>query len=214
VIHQYSRKNVLAAARRLSPIFNMQAVGEREHLVQFYERDDYLIQSIGAYVAQGFIEGKAAVVIATRAHREALEQRLMLAGVDVLEYRSAGLYFTYDAEEMLSRFMVNGSPDPRRFRAVLGSLIAGATECGSGIRAFGEMVALLWARGQKDAAIELEILWNELAEQYSFALLCAYPIGGFTEAEKMRELRHICRAHHCVIPHENYCDPFLAPQLR
>jgi hypothetical protein len=71
------------------------------------------------------------------------------------------------------------------------------------------MVAILWAEQKKTAAIELEMLWNELMENNSFALLCAYPINRFSDEEKTRELRHICRAHNCVIPHESYCDPFL-----
>ena len=47
------------------------------------------------------------------------------------------------------------------------------------IAVFGEMVALLWADGNKEGAIRLERLWNDLAHTNSFALHCAYPRNGF-----------------------------------
>ena len=65
------------------------------------------------------------------------------------------------------------------------------------VRAYGEMV-LLWERGNTTRAILLEEMWNELAKNHHFLLLCAYPMGGFY---KQTELRSICAAHdHVVTP--------------
>jgi hypothetical protein len=47
------------------------------------------------------------------------------------------------------------------------------------IRAYGEMVDVFWQTGQTAAAIRLEILWNQLAQTHSFALLCGYSMGHF-----------------------------------
>jgi hypothetical protein len=196
------------AAQYIAPILNMQSVGEREHFVQFYEHDDYLVHSMAAYVANGLAEGAASVIIATKEHREALESHLASAGIDVAEAQKCGLYCAYDAESMLSRFMHEGHPDAKRFRALFGPILETASVLGVGVRAFGEMVALLWAEGNKLAAIELEFLWNDLADHHSFALMCAYPIDQFTDDEKAKQLRHICGAHACVIPHETYYDTF------
>ena len=44
------------------------------------------------------------------------------------------------------------------------------------------MVALLWHQGNVAAAIELETLWNDLAEDRRFSLLCAYPAQVVGEA--------------------------------
>jgi hypothetical protein len=197
------------ASRYVAPILNMQHIAEGDHFAQFYEKDEFLIESLGAFIAKGFVEGEAAMVIATPEHRRALAHRLAAAGVDVAEFQKRCLYCAYDAATMLSRFMVNGHPDAKRFRALVGPIIETAAAFGSGVRAYGEMVALLWNDGNKQAALELEFLWNDLADHYSFILMCGYPILSFTDDEKSRELRHICRAHSCVLPHETYCDPLV-----
>jgi hypothetical protein len=82
---------------------------------------------------------------------------------------------------MLGAFMVDGMPDPTLFRSTVGDMIerlcAGRIPCP--MRAYGEMVDLLWQEGNSDGAIKLEILWNQLASPYDFALLCGYVFGHF-----------------------------------
>ena len=202
---------IVPAAPRLSPkdyvrpIIDMQGIKPGAHFVQFYDRDLYLAQSVAAFVAEGLSLGNACVVVATRDHRAAFAAKLAAADIDVDDCRKKGLYSEYDAAVLLSRFMVNGQPDHHRVRAALGPVIEKAAEAGvSGVRIYGEMVALLWAQGNKLAAIELEILWNELAEIYSFTLMCGYPMAGFSDDERSNQLRHICRAHSHVLPHESY----------
>ena len=41
------------------------------------------------------------------------------------------------------------------------------------------MVDLLWKQGKTEAAIRLEVLWNNLADSHVFSLLCGYAIGNF-----------------------------------
>jgi hypothetical protein len=48
------------------------------------------------------------------------------------------------------------------FRSVVGRLMSKAARSGRPVRAYGEMVALLWDAGHLDAAIDVELLWNEL----------------------------------------------------
>jgi hypothetical protein len=199
------------AAKNVALIRDLGTVREGDHVVQFYDEEKFLIQAVAAYVAQGFVQGHASVLVLTQAHRSAVEARLAAGGVDAEEYQRCGFYYAYDAVETLSHFMVDDHPNPRRFRATIEPVIEVASRYGSSVRAFGEMVAILWAEGKKAAAIELEILWNDLMEQSSFALLCAYPIAEFSESEQSRELRHICRAHNCVIPHDGDRDPLIAP---
>jgi len=205
-----SSREFIEAARNIAPIRNFDKIRDGDHFVQFYEKQECLVQAIAAYVAQGFVQGQAAVLVLTQPHRLAVEARLADGGVDAEEYQRCGLYYAFDANETLSCFMVGGHPNPRRFRATIEPVIEVASKYGSSVRAFGEMVAILWAEGNKAAAIELEILWNDLMEQSSFALLCAYPIAHFSNEQENRELRHICRAHNCVIPHESYYDPVVA----
>ncbi len=98
--------------------------------------------------------------------------------------------------------MTQGRPDPQRFADVVGGMLA---RLGGGrrVRAFGEMVALLWAEGNGRGAVRLEELWNELAERYCFSLYCAYPISGFRGEVHGQSFADICTKHHRVIPGES-----------
>src|SRR6185436_4526041 len=99
-------------------------------------------------------------------------------------------------------------PDPERFREVVGGMVAHALDASvgatPGLAVFGEMVALLWAGGKFDAAIQLERLWNELRQTYAFSLRCAYPIGNFDREEHGQAFLQICSEHTGVIPGESY----------
>jgi len=126
-----------------------------------------------------------------------------------------GQYIALDADETLSKFMVDGRPDERRFAEVIGSLIGrAANDGGRPVRAFGEMVALLWAEGRHEAAIRLEELWNDLAKSQSFSLMCAYPIAGFDHEEHGDSFQRICQAHSHVRPAESFVESADADELR
>ena len=86
---------------------------------------------------------------------------------------------------------------------VFGGVLDEARQAGSEVRAFGEMVALLWHQGNVAGAIALESLWNDLAEQQRFSLLCAYPTTGLTAAE-LGDVNEVCRQHSVVHPPSSY----------
>lgn len=179
-------------------------LGRSEHLVQFYEHDSCLINSVSSFFASGFEDAEAGVIIATRAHREGLITHLSSLGFDIPELEKSGQLTMLDAAETLSQFMVDGSPDPFLFDRLVGSLIAALAGRGRPIRAFGEMVALLCAEGNSSGAILLEELWNDLGKKHTFVLYCAYPIRGFTGEEDSQPFGHICKSHSRVIPAESY----------
>ena len=174
---------------------NWDATGPTDHFVQFYRTDDYLIECLASYVAAGILAEERALVIATPEHRIALEKRLRVKSVDVAGMTAQSRYLALDAEELLAKFMVAGKPDPALFQEVVGNLVRSASK-ESRLRAFGEMVALLWLAGQPDAAIALEELWNDLSRKHAFALYCAYP----SECAAPAGLERICRSHTHVIP--------------
>jgi PAS domain S-box-containing protein len=179
-------------------------LGRSEHLVQFYEQDSCLINSVGSFFATGFEDAEAGIVIATPAHREDLVTHLSAQGFNIPELEKSGQLTMLDAAETLSQFMVDGSPDPFLFNQVIASLIVKVAGRGRPIRAFGEMVALLCAEGNSSAAILLEELWNDLGKVQTFVLYCAYPIRGFTGEEDSQPFVHICKSHSRVIPAESY----------
>lgn len=174
-----------------------------EHIAHFYEDDWQLLSHLSAFVAKGLNAGESAIVIATPEHEIALRFWLLEAGVDVPWALAEDRYITLDAEETLSKFMVNGWPDGQLFANLVGQLMNRAVGDGRRrTRAFGEMIALLWARGQAGAAVRLEDLWNQFSRSYSFPLLCAYPIAGFVRGP-LSFLGEICGAHStCVVEDE------------
>ena len=99
-----------------------------------------------------------------------------------------------DAETMLARFMVDGMPQWNAFHVVIGGAIAEMRLQYPAVRAYGEMVDILWQRGEQQAAIRLEEFWNDIGQLQTFSLLCAYamdPLRGETYAG----LESICRCH-------------------
>jgi len=94
--------------------------------------------------------------------------------------------------------MVDGWPDKARFTAVVRAVLEQATRGGRKARAFGEMVALLWAQGHNEATLRLEQLWNPLCQRDQLALFCAYPRIGATR-ELSESLVEVCALHSRVI---------------
>lgn len=174
-------------------------VQPRDHLVQFYEHESDLVDLVGGYLSDALSDGEIGVVVATPAHTAAFLAALTAAGADVERARAAGSLVVLDAAETLARFVTAGGPDPASFDAVIGELIRGAVATGRQVRAYGEMVALLWDDQQVLAAIELETLWNGLADQVSFSLLCAYPLASVNGSDLAAQLQHVCHLHSTVV---------------
>jgi signal transduction histidine kinase len=177
---------------------------ESEHVVQFYETDAFLLQTLSEYIGIGLATGAACVVVATEEHRAGLDERLQAAGLDMASATASGQYVALDAAETLGLLMVDGIPAPDRFTAIMGDIITKASDGRSEVRVFGEMVGLLWVDGKYDAALQLEALWNGLHASHGFALLCAYPIHGYGGDALAQPLQDICGAHTRVIPAESY----------
>jgi signal transduction histidine kinase len=178
------------------------------HSVQFYDDDGVFLDGLSEFVGSALGAGGACVVIATRAHREGLAERLKEWGIDLSVAVKRNRYVSLDAEGTLSRFMVGGWPDEERFYGVIESVLllakAGMRHKSTPIVAFGEMVALLWAEGRCEAALRLEQLWNELARRHTFSLRCAYPMGCFGAQTHDALFDQICAEHNQVIPTESY----------
>jgi hypothetical protein len=175
---------------------------DHHHAVQFYGDDDSLFTTVAGFLCQGFVDGHPAIVIATEDHRSSILQHLRGRLIDVDQAQQMGSLIMLDAQQTLDLFMDRGMPDEGRFEASVGKLIADVLvgrEDRILIRAYGEMVDVLWKQGRSDAAIRLEMLWNKLAQRHGFALLCGYSMGNFYKQTEGFEA--ICREHtHVVAP--------------
>ena len=171
-----------------------------DHVVQIYGDDRVFIDGLEGFVGNALREGEGAIVIATASHLEALDARMRRRGVNVERARAEHRYVDRVAEETLERFMVDGFPDEMLFRQCVGELLALARGAENrSVRAFGEMVAILWARGRTAATLQLEAMWTRLCEAHQFPLFCAYPREGFTR-NATESIVDICRAHSKVVP--------------
>ncbi len=180
----------------------------RGHDVKFYEDDAVLLDGLSQFIGSALGAGHAAIVIATQPHREGLLTLLEGAGIDINRASQQGRYVALDAAETLDKFMVDGAPHPDRFAAVIGGVIerasAATQRLNPRVAAFGEMVAVLWAQGMPAAAIELERLWNTLADTHAFHLQCAYPMRLFPREADGSLLCSVCAEHAHVAPTERY----------
>jgi signal transduction histidine kinase/ActR/RegA family two-component response regulator len=176
----------------------------REHFVQFYETDLFLVNSVSGFIGSGLSAGDGCIVVATEEHRSGIDVRLQAYGLDVAAAKTSGQYVSLDAQETLALLMVDGAPDAGRFSEILTHMITQTGENRSCVRVFGEMVALLWADGNRSGAIRLEELWNDLHNSHPFSLFCAYPINGFGGETLAKPLGEVCATHSRVIPAESY----------
>ena len=172
--------------------------------MNLYDEDEHLVASVSEFVMGSVAAGDVVVIIATRAHREAIEVCLRGRGVDFERSREAGQYLTFDAAEMLSTFTDGGELDGDRFRTIVGGLVDRLSADGRRVRAFGEMVALLWENGDVAAAIELESLWNELARTHRFSLYCAYPMASLVSHGDVMATSKVCEHHSDVLAPRSY----------
>jgi hypothetical protein len=174
-----------------------------QHAVSFYDHDRELVDVLARYVGDGLAVGERVVVVATAAHRLALDDALGVLGLDTDLARRTGYYVALDAAAMLETFMRGDVPDADLFVRHVGRIVAHAAADGTPVRVFGEMVALLWDEHNVAGAMRLEELWNAFAEQADFSLLCAYPTAGLNGAQ-LGDVRSICAAHSSLQPPTSY----------
>ena len=177
-----------------------------QHEVQFYRDDAAFLECFARFISTALEAGSAVIVAATESHRNELLQRLQLHGLNIAGVIREGLYIPLDPREILSKFMINGLPDPARFWEVASSLIETAMKACKGehpsVAACGECAPSLWLEGKGDAAIQLETLWHEAAKTYGINILCAYPLASFRNKEDHQVFSRICEIHSAVIPRD------------
>jgi hypothetical protein len=180
-------------------------VNDRYHAVRFYENEKSLSRIVADFVGDGLADGHPGIVIATPAQRAAIIRALVARSVDVVQLQRSSDLVLLDGNDTLSTFMTNGMPNPDVFMSSMSDVIRkttqGRTSCT--VRIYGQMVDILWKNGKQEAAIRLELLWNQLAASEAFSLLCGYAMGHFYKDVAMDE---ICRHHTHVISADGEAD--------
>jgi DNA-binding NarL/FixJ family response regulator len=168
------------------------------HVIQLYADDEALLLGLTGCVEAALKAKDPMIVVATESHRTSLLARLQARGVGVAAAIHQGFFVAVDVDLALSAFMVNDLPDPIRFRNVLGDIVSSASEAASAdhprVVAFGEIAPTLWARGQVDAAIQVEHLTDEFASTRNVDILCGYVLDSF-QREQVEICQRICSEH-------------------
>lgn len=169
-------------------------MGAAEHACQVYGDEGELLDTLSGFVGGGLWLGESVIVIATEAHLAQLEAMLRQTGLDLGHFRGDGRYAALGAEATMAKFCDGGWPDEERFMQVMAPHVERARGEGRAIRAFGEMVSILWSRGQYAGAVRLEHLWNKLIEKERLRLVCAYSRVHFARGS-LQSRRAVQNAH-------------------
>jgi hypothetical protein len=186
------------------------------HAVRFYDDDAALCRIVASFLREGLALGQPALVIATPQHTQGIIGELRAREMDVDALRATDAV-VLDAQKTMDSFMVDGQPDAALFNeTATAALDMTRTHGRTPIRAYGEMVDLLWKDGRDVAAIQLEMLWNRLARSHQFSLLCGYATGNFY---KDAHVLDVCRQHTHLVgsdgtPRISHADSLLVGALR
>jgi hypothetical protein len=163
------------------------------HAVKFYKDAESLASIVCGFLAEGLQAGEPALLIATPEHVSCFRACFAAKGIDVHEGIIRGSLTVLDADGTLDAFMRDGIPMPGLFRDTLMPVLEriAARHPGANIRAYGEMVDVLWKQEHSAAAIRLEMLWNDLARSHRFGLLCGYAMGNFYKGASTDEICHL-----------------------
>jgi hypothetical protein len=168
------------------------------HAVRFYENDRSLARIVAEFLEEGFEGGSPGIVVATATLRAQIIRELTDRSLDVDRLQRSHDLLLLDAKETLSTFMMDARPDAGKFKdqmcQVIQRVCRDRADCT--VRIFGQMVDILWQDGERDAAIRLEMLWNQLAQTEAFSLLCGYAMGHFY---KDAHFADICGQHSHIV---------------
>jgi MEDS: MEthanogen/methylotroph, DcmR Sensory domain len=170
-----------------------------EHLVQLYGEDDRLLaRNVTRYLAEGLQRLDGLLVIATQEHRDTIARYLAEGSAHAtLEAERDGRLRFLDARTTLDGFLRDGVLDKARFEATVGETLRQVRGCSrSGqVRAFGEMVGLLWDEERYAEAEALEQFWNSTLAGAPYSLYCAYRIDLFDGQSNSADLSPIVATH-------------------
>lgn len=174
---------------------------EGDHIAHLYQDEDFLTEALTHFVCAGLAEGEGVVLFISARHWDACVSKLAERNISLHDAEQRGQLAVMDARSALSTLMVDGMPDWKRFQDVIGTAINFTRRKYGKVRAFCEMVNLLWQRGERGAALRLEVLWSHLLKVQDLSLCCAYRIDGLAEDSALQE---VCGMHSHLIPARDY----------
>ena len=182
------------------------SAGPRDHIVQLYQDQQFLNRAVCRFAASALANGEGVILVPTAAHWEAFRPRLEAEGVDVDAAQECGQLTVVDADELLPQFMRDAMPDAPVFLGLAADVIAKARGGGRypKVRWWGEMVNVLWERGDVAASMDLEDQFDRLAHEHEIAIFCSFVMDNFNGEVHSRMLPRLGQNHSHLIPVEDY----------
>jgi hypothetical protein len=178
----------------------------RDHVVQLYQDQDFLNRAVCRFAGAALANGEGLILVPTVDHWNAFRPRLEAEGVNVKAAQDRGQLTVVDADELLPRFMHKALPDAPMFLGLAGEIIAQTRGVGgySKVRWWGEMVNVLWERGDVAASMNLEDLFDRVAHEQDIAIFCSFVMDNFDGAIHTHMLPRLGENHSHLIPVEDY----------
>jgi hypothetical protein len=174
------------------------SVERSEHILQVYANENVFLDALEGFVGSGLRVEEAVIVIASAPHLHELEKRLRSRWIDVDRARWQQRYVPILAHETLRNMIAEGMPDEAQFAETTAKLLSRARGgSGRAVRAFVEMVPLLWTQANIAASAQLEHLWARLAKREEFPLFCAYSKENY---ERHAGTPSPCGEHSLLLP--------------
>ena len=175
--------------------------------MQLYQDDEFLNYAVCHFAAAGLANGESVILFPTLAHWDAMRPRLDAEGVvDVKTAEKRGQLTMVDANELLPSFMRNDMPHPAVFEGAVGEIIGQARAGGryESVRLWGEMVDVLWERGDVTASMSLEDLFDDLGRKREFSIFCSFLMDNFSGDVHAHMLPRLGSNHSHLIPVADY----------
>jgi len=180
--------------------------GPSDHVVQLYQDQDFLNRAVCRFAGAALANGEGLILVPTVRHWNAFRPRLIAEGIDVEAAQKRGQLTIVDADETLPRFMRGAMPDSPVFLGLAADVIARARGGNryEKVRWWGEMVNILWERGDVAASMNLEDLFDQLAHKHDIAIFCSFLMDNFDGEIHTRMLPRLGENHSHLIPVEDY----------
>ncbi|HEY3656115.1 MAG TPA: MEDS domain-containing protein [Steroidobacteraceae bacterium] len=178
----------------------------RDHMVQLYQDQDFLNRAVCRFAGAALANGEGLILVPTMQHWNAFRPRLEAEGVDVKGAQDSGQLTVVDSDELLPRFMQKALPDGPMFLGLAGEIIARTRGAGrfTKVRWWGEMVNVLWERGDVAGSMNLEDLFDRVAEEQNIAIFCSFLMDNFDGEIHTHMLPRLGENHSHLIPVEDY----------
>jgi DNA-binding NarL/FixJ family response regulator len=173
------------------------------HVVAVYRDDAALVNGLTRCISSALNFGSAVIAAVTASHWNSLLHMLSTSNSEIDNDVRQGKLVFLDVAEACATFAIGDQANGERFSAAGNFLDRAAAQANAeSPRVFvcGECPSILLAEGTLDAAIEIELLWNDFSKIIGdIALHCAYLSAQFESKDKAHIFERVCEQHSVVL---------------